>query len=118
MRRAFSYFFLLLIINLVLFHPMNETDWVYSASNDPINSLTELVLEVCLEVPDTQAGDERSGETDQFSGLQVISWCTGCSVLLERTNMAIASAGLSIVCTAIPPRISVAVISPPPELLA
>jgi acyl-coenzyme A synthetase/AMP-(fatty) acid ligase len=36
--------------------------------DDPINSVAEFVVEICLDVEDTLPGDERESESEHFNG--------------------------------------------------
>jgi|SRR5690606_23025666 hypothetical protein len=70
MRQLIAYFFLSVMLNVVLFHPLETIQHNFSnMENDPINSITEFVMEVCLDIEDTVAGDERETESEHFNVL-------------------------------------------------
>lgn len=69
-RQFIAYFFLAIIFNVVLFHPLETFQYGFKEQEeDPINSMTEFVVEVCLDIEDMQPGDERESESEQFNGL-------------------------------------------------
>ena len=95
---------------------MNEIVWMkHTPVADPINSIAELVVEVCLDIPDTQTGDERDAESEQFSGFQVTSSFVNSSMILQRKNFIIVTPQLRFYNSSIPSGSAFAVISPPPE---
>ncbi|MBX2962298.1 MAG: hypothetical protein KF687_07285 [Cyclobacteriaceae bacterium] len=61
------YFFLGITLNVVLFHPLETmSNKVYLSVQDPINSIVEFIVEVCLDAEDNHPGDERESESDHF----------------------------------------------------
>ena len=69
LRQLLAYFFLVIILNVVFFHPLETFQHGFKEYEaDPINSMTEFVVEVCLEIEDMQPGDERESESEQFNG--------------------------------------------------
>ncbi|MBX2970726.1 MAG: hypothetical protein KF803_15245 [Cyclobacteriaceae bacterium] len=69
MRQLIAYFFLAVMLNVLFFHPLETIQHNFSElENDPINSVAEFVMEVCLDIEDTLAGDEREAESEHFSG--------------------------------------------------
>lgn len=82
--RNVSLFFLVLILNVLVL-----PEWVQPHENvfsdDPINSITEFVMEVCLDFEDITPGDEREEEAP-FSnqGKQVSQFLVNDLVALKR----------------------------------
>lgn len=69
LRQLLAYFFLVSILNVVFFHPLETFQYGFKEyEEDPINSMTEFVVEVCLDIEDMQPGDERESESEQFNG--------------------------------------------------
>jgi hypothetical protein len=69
-RQFIAYFFLAIIFNVVLFHPLETFQYGFKEQEkDLINSMTEFVVEVCFDIEDMQPGDEREYESEQFNGL-------------------------------------------------
>lgn len=69
MRQLIAYFFLAVMLNVLLFHPLETIQHNFSdLEDDPINSVAEFVMEVCLDIEDAFAGDEREAESEHFSG--------------------------------------------------
>mgnify|MGYP005855292615 CR=1 FL=1 len=70
LKQLLAYFFLVIKFNVVFFHPLETFQYGFKEyEDDPINSMTEFVVEVCLDIEDMQPGDEREPESEQFNGL-------------------------------------------------
>jgi len=89
MRKLIAYFFLAAILNVVLFHPLETMNTnTYLSVPDPINSIAEFVMEVCLDVQDSHPGDEREAESDHFnSTLKLFSAFENTTGLFARQNL-------------------------------
>lgn len=115
MRKLYAYIFLAIMFNVILFHSMDTNDKdAFITTQDPINSITEFVIEVCFDILDTQPGDERQAESGHFKLAKLIG-TTGpvCSALMRKNyfilNLTIRSEVYKL------PSFSIAVSNPPPE---
>lgn len=117
MRKLIAYFFLAVILNVVLFHPLETMHTnAYLSAPDPINSIAEFVMEVCLNIPDTQPGDERETESEHFSnGLKLVGGfeIMGCSII--RQNLIIAELVKISSAVSILSETFISINNPPPE---
>lgn len=116
MRSLKAYFFLAVILNVVLFHPLETTySNAYLSVPDPVNSITEFVMEVCLDIQDSQPGDERESESDHFSSAIKLFSSFKNANLLVRQNLVIAEiANLSSNAAPVL-KVFISVNNPPPE---
>jgi hypothetical protein len=115
MRKFYAYIFLAIMLNVILFHSMDSADKdAYIATQDPINSIAEFVIEVWFDVPDTQPGDERQTESGHFKLAKVIgTTCPVSAVLLRKNYLILNLINSSEVFTI--PTFSIAISNPPPE---
>jgi hypothetical protein len=115
MRKFYAYIFLAIMLNVILFHSMDSGDKdAYIATQDPINSIAEFVIEVWFDVPDTQPGDERQTESGHFKLAKVIGTTCPVSAVLLRKNYLILNLINSFEVFLIP-TFSIAISNPPPE---
>lgn len=116
MRRLKAYFFLAVILNIVLFHPLEtmQSD-AYLSVPDPINSITEFVMEVCLDIQDNRPGDERESESDHFNSAIKLFSSFKNAYLLVRQNLIIAE--ISNLFSDVTPvlKVFISITNPPPE---
>lgn len=116
MHRLKAYFFLGVIINIVLFHPLEtmQSD-IFLTAPDPINSLTELVMEVCLDIQDNQPGDERESESEHFSSaIKLFSSFKNANLLIRQNLMIAEIANLSSNAAPVL-KVFISINNPPPE---
>jgi len=87
MRKLYAYIFLGIMLNVVLFHSMDTPDEnAYITTQDPVNSLTEFVIEICFNILDNQPGDERQSESNHFKLAKLVSTTCPLSSTLLRKN--------------------------------
>ncbi|MBX2946117.1 MAG: hypothetical protein KF725_09800 [Cyclobacteriaceae bacterium] len=117
MTKLKVYFFLAVILNVVLFHPL-ETMYNNAplSVQDPINSLAEFLMEVCLDIQDGQPGDEREGESEHFSSAFKLFSSLKNMNLRARQNLILTEIGnLSLNETPVL-QVFLSINNPPPEL--
>lgn len=119
MRTLAAYLFLLISLNVVLFHPMVGIDGLmHSDSHDPVNSITEFVVEVCFNIEDIHPGDEREAESEHFNVVKLLSTFQSDSIQIIRQNFFLENTGIPVIQAAFFSQQYALVHTPPPELNA
>ncbi len=118
MQRVIAYFFLLIIVNVVFFHPMSSVDRELHLFSDPVNSLAEFVVEVCLQIEDVHPGDERESESDHFNLSKLFKASGASSMLTVRHNYLLVDQAIAVLPLVITVQDFIRLATPPPEFIA
>lgn len=100
---------------MVLFHSVTETKYTSVQNEDEINSISEFIIEVTLEIEDQSPGDEREAESEFFNLSKLLSINNPTSVLMSRQNLLITEIYLPDSYSGILPDSHSAITCPPPE---
>lgn len=118
MQRVIAYFFLLIIVNVVFFHPMSSVDRELHLFSDPVNSLAEFVVEVCLQIEDVHPGDERESESDHFNLSKLFKASGASSMLTIRHNYLLVNQAVAARPVVFIFQDFIRLTTPPPEVVA
>jgi hypothetical protein len=117
MQKAIAYFFLLITVNVVFFHPMHSVDPDKHLLTDPVNSITEFVVEVCLNIEDVHPGDEREAESAHFNTVKLFQTPGASAIQIVRKNFLLIQQVSYAHAVSVFIQDFIRIATPPPELI-
>jgi hypothetical protein len=109
---------LCVILNIVIFPalPGIPGSSQLRVHEDPVNSLAEFVIEVCLEIEDHLPGDEREAESGLFNLVKLLSPVERETIAISRSNYLLSAVYSLRWWSAEIPDPCIAILSPPPQV--
>jgi hypothetical protein len=105
------------MLNVVAFYAVTPIHSVYDVTDDPVNSVTEFVIEVCFDIQDNLPGDERDAESGFFNLSKLMSTYEVTFICILRQNFLLALIPISAEINSAYPEHYGLVNYPPPETM-